>query len=570
MEKTKNAGFEEIRRNVAGIDIAWRADHYVCGPRREDGECEIVSFGTTTFELYRMVSWLKERQVESVAMESTSVYWIPAADLLESNGIEVVLVDPREVRMVPGRKSDIKDCQWLQKLHSCGLLRGAFRPPEAIAAVRSILRERDTLQAMRTQAIQQMQKSLDQMNIRVHHAVSDIDGKTGTSIIQAIVEGERNPLKLAELRDRRCKKSVIEIAAHLTGTWREEHLFNLGQAFKTLRFLDERLAEYDVKVQAMLTSLAEAAGSCDNREQSPPSPPPPLSGKAEYDEKAEAVSASLAGAAGSSDNSEQSPPSPPPPLSGKAEHDEKAEAVSASLAGAAGSSDNSEQSPPSPPLSGKAECDVKRSAIASLAEAAISSDNREQSPPPPPPLPIKKLTAKQQADEAKIDIIQRLMGFDMPGIPGIGYRTATIIITELGTTFDRFPDEKHFASYIGLAPALGKSAGKNISLKKGCQNTSRAGQALRMAASTLYRSETELGAYLRNVARQTDKKTAIKATARRLAHMIFRGVKYGKEYIDSGAEAYEARLRARTVKTVNRLIKSYNINSSEISALTAS
>ena len=153
MEKTRTAVFEEIRRNVAGIDIAWRADHFVCGPRREDGECEIASFGTTTVELHRMVNWLKQRNVESVAMESTSVYWIPATDLLESNGIEVVLVDPRQVRMVPGRKSDVKDCQWLQKLHSCGLLTGAFRPPEAIAAVRSILRERDTLQAMRTQTL---------------------------------------------------------------------------------------------------------------------------------------------------------------------------------------------------------------------------------------------------------------------------------------------------------------------------------------------------------------------------------------------------------------------------------
>jgi DNA-binding protein YbaB len=116
-----------------------------------------------------------------------------------------------EVRIVPGRKSDVKDCQWLQKLHSCGLLRGAFRPPEAVAAVRSILREKENVTAMRTQAIQQMQKSLDQMNIRVHHAVSDIDGKTGTAIVKAIVDGERNPAKLAKLRDIRCKKSEKEI-----------------------------------------------------------------------------------------------------------------------------------------------------------------------------------------------------------------------------------------------------------------------------------------------------------------------------------------------------------------------
>ena len=256
METEKKVVFEEIRRNVAGIDLAWKADNYVCGPRRENGECEIASFGTTTRELHEMLQWLKERNVESVAMESTSVYWIPLTDLLEANGIEVVLVDAREVRMVPGRKSDVKDCQWLQKLHSCGLLRGAFRPPETVASVRSILREKDTVATMRTQAIQQMQKCLDQMNIRVHHAVSDIDGKTGMEIIKAIVEGERNPLKLAALRDKRCKKSVNEIADHLTGTWRDEHLFNLGQAFKTLQFLDERITEYDSKISAMFASLA--------------------------------------------------------------------------------------------------------------------------------------------------------------------------------------------------------------------------------------------------------------------------------------------------------------------------
>jgi transposase len=271
-------------------------------------------------------------------MESTSVYWIPAADVLEANGIEVVLVDAREARMVPGRKSDVQDCQWLQKPRSCGLLRGAFRPPEAVAAVRSILREKETLAAMRTQAVQQMQKSLDQMNIRARHAVSDIDGKTGTAIIKAVVEGERNPVKLAKLRDKRCKQSEKEIAGHLTGTWRDEHLFNLGQAFKTMQFLDERIAEYDVKASQMFASLA-------------------------------------------------------------------------------GSSDN---------------------------------------PPPPPPPPDKKLTAKERADAADKINVRQFMGFDMTVIPGIGYDTATVIASELGTKFDRFPNEHHFASYIGLAPSLGK------------------------------------------------------------------------------------------------------------------
>jgi transposase len=379
-------------------------------------------------------------------MESTSVYWIPTADLLEANGIEVVLVDAREVRMVPGRKSDVKDCQWLQKLHSCGLLHGAFRPPEAVAAVRSILREKENLTAMRTQALQQMQKSLDQMNIRVHHAVSDIDGKTGTEIVKAIIEGERNPARLAKLRDKRCKKSEKEIADHLTGTWRDEHLFNLGQAFKTMQFLDERITEYDRKASEMLAALA------------------------------------------------------------------------------------------------------------------AESDN----PPPQPPRTDVKPKSNDRNNFEGISNIHQFMGFDPTTIPGIGYNTAMIIASELGTNFDSFPDERHFASYIGLAPSLGKSAGKNVRQKKRCRNTSRVGLALRMAASTLYRSQSELGAYFRNVARHSDKKTAIKATARRMAHMIYRGVRYGKEYIDRGAQAYEDRLRERSLKTIKKLIKSYNINSFEL------
>ena len=448
MESKTRTVFTEIRPNVAGIDLACRANHYVCGPRLESGEYEISSFGTTTPELYRMLKWLQDRNVESVAVESTSVYWIPMVDLFESKGLEVVLVDAREVRMVPGRKSDVQDCQWLQKLHSCGLLRGAFRPPEAVAAVRSILREKETQVAMRVQALQQMQKSLDQMNIRVHHAVSDIDGKTGTMIISAIVKGERDPMTLASLRDPRCKKSVKEIAEHLTGTWRDEHLFNLKQAFKTMQFLDERIEEYDSQAALMFKSLAE-------------------------------------------------------------------------------STDQSDGTPPLPPESNK------------------------------------NLSAKERTDYAEKAHLKQIMKFDLTHISGIGYDTAAIIVSELGVNFDCFPTEDHFASYIGLAPSLGKSAGKNVRQKR-YKNTSRAGMALRMAASTLYRSSSELGAFFRNVARRSDRKTAVKATARRMAHMIYRGVKYGKEYIDQGAEAYEARMREKTVNNVKKLIKKFNINMLEI------
>jgi transposase len=448
MEISIESILNEIRSNVAGIDLAGRSEHYVCGPRKEDGPHEIVSFGTTTPELYRMLKWLQERDVISVALESTSVYWIPLYDLFESHGIEVVLVDPREVRMVPGRKSDVKDCQWLQKLHSCGLLRGAYRPCEDVVAIRSILREKETLVRMRVQSIQQMQKSLDQMNIRVHHAVSDIDGATGLAIIESIVKGERNPAVLATLRDRRCKKSVDEIAEHLTGTWRKEHLFNLEQAFKTLKFLDERIAEYDSKVSEMFATLA------NNNDQ---------------------------------------------------------------------------------------------------------SDNQA-----PATLPDRKPTKKKKKNSEGKTVLKKLINFDMTAIPGVDYDTAMVVISELGNKFDSFPNEHHFASYLGLVPSLGKSAGKNVRQKRRCKNTSRAGRAIRMAAASLWRSKSALGAYFRNVARRSDKKTAIMATARRISHMIYRGVKYGKEFIDIGAEAYEVRLREKTVKTIKKLIKSFNINMLEI------
>ena len=156
----KTNRFEEVRRFVAGVDLAGHADHYVCGPRKDDGTHDVEHFGTTTNELLRMAAWMKERKVESAAMESTSVYWIPVYDTLESAGIEVVLVDTRTVKMVPGRKSDVKDCQWLQRLHSCGLLHGAFRPPEKFNAVRSVIRERGNVLQMRTQSIQAAQKAL--------------------------------------------------------------------------------------------------------------------------------------------------------------------------------------------------------------------------------------------------------------------------------------------------------------------------------------------------------------------------------------------------------------------------
>ena len=236
--KSKNVQPESlpvIRANVAGIDIGSR-EHWVCGPALPDGTANVRVFFTTTSSLNELADWLIEQGVESVAMESTSVYWIPVYELLESRGLEVLLVNSRQLSNVPERKTDMHDCQWLRLLHSCGLLRGSFRPNESICQLRSLHRQRGNLVEEGIRAIQWIQKALDQMNVQVHHAVTDITGKTGMRIVRAIVAGERDPMKLAALRDRRCKKSEEQIAEHLTGNlaWRASFQPRIRSAF--LRF----------------------------------------------------------------------------------------------------------------------------------------------------------------------------------------------------------------------------------------------------------------------------------------------------------------------------------------------
>lgn len=212
-------------------------------------------FGTTTDQLNALADWLVEQGVESAAMESTSVYWIPLYELLESRKIQVVLVNARQLHHVPGRKTDFSDCQWLQLLRSCGLLRGSFRPGDAIVRLRALQRQLGNLVAERTRCVQWMQKALDQMNVQLHRAVSDLTGTTGMAIVRAIVAGERNPVTLAVHRDCRCHKSVDEIARYLTGNWREEHLFNLACALKLYDAVEQMIASYDARILQGMQAL---------------------------------------------------------------------------------------------------------------------------------------------------------------------------------------------------------------------------------------------------------------------------------------------------------------------------
>ena len=243
-----------IRPHAAGIDLG-SCEHWVCAPPLADGKPNVRVFSMTTPQLARLADWLQEQGVETVAMESTHVYWIPVYELLESRGLEVLLANARQLRHVPGRKTDMIDCQWLQLLHGCGLLRGSFRPGESITRLRALHWQLGNLTRERTRCVQWMQQALDQMNVQVHRVVSDLTGQTGMAIVRAIAGGERDPLRLAALRGQRCHKSPEQFAAYLTGTWREEHLFNLESALQLYDAVQERIAAYEERLLEEIRAL---------------------------------------------------------------------------------------------------------------------------------------------------------------------------------------------------------------------------------------------------------------------------------------------------------------------------
>lgn len=433
-------GLPVLRRNVAGIDIG-STEHWVCAPTRDGVGREEERFGATTPELERMAAWLRERNVESVAMESTGVYWIAPHEVLESHGFEVLLVSTREVASVPGRpKTDRVDCRWIQRLHSCGLLRGSFRPNEQICMLRTLARDRATLVSEAGDWLRRMQKSLDQMNVRVHRAVADIDGVTGMAIVRAIVHGERDPRQLAKLRDPRCRKSVEEIAEQLTGHWREDHLFSLQQALKMYDAIQERIAEYGREILRKLSEM--------EREDCRGKQPPDLKNK------------------------------------------QKAKAI------------------------------------------------------------------RKRREEPFRQALYRISGVDLTSIDAIGVETVNVVLSEYGTDLSRFPTEKHFVAHMMLAPHRPISGGKPVRKRKKSRGAShRVAAALRMAALSLRHSQTALGAYYRQIARRIDADVAVFATARRLATLIYRMLRWGQPYVDEGAAACEKRYQEARIARLATVAK---------------
>jgi transposase len=432
----ENPGLELVHPNAAGIDIG-NESHFVAVPPARDAEA-VQEFGSWTADLNRMAEWLIACGIDTVAMQSTGVYWFAVYDVLESRGLRVFLVNASHTKNLPGRKTDVQESQWLMKLHTYGLLRNSFRPPEEIRPIRAIWRLRDRHVQDAGRSIQHMQKALTSMNVQLANAISDIGGVSGQAIIRAILGGERDPWKLAALRDPGVKASTEEVARSLEGNWQDDQLFELQQAMDEYDFRQEQLAECDRKLQAYLGKL--------------PTRPMPVT--------------EPGGTA-------------PPPASGK----------------------------------------KKKAKNTKAGNAPKSFD----------------LAAE----------MKRVTGVDAFRIDGVSVMTIQTVVAELGTELQKsWPTEQHFTSWLGLTPKRDVSGGKVIRHARD-KSRNRVAGILRLAATSLLRSDSYLGARYRSLRMRLGSPKAIKAMARYLACIIYRLFTKGQEWVDRGAEQFEQNRQAR-------------------------
>jgi transposase len=423
-----------LNPDAAGLDIG-AEEIWACVPAGRAAQA-VRAFGTFTPDLHALADWLAQCRITTVAMESTGVYWIPIYEVLEARGVEVALVHARHLKHVPGRKSDVQDCQWIQRLHSYGLLTASFRPAEDMRILRTYLRQRAMLLEHRAAHIQHLQKALQQMNVQLAQVVSDIVGTTGLQIIRAIVAGERDPQVLAQLRHGRCQASAAEIAHALSGHYRAEQVFALKQALALYDFYTEQVRECDATIEQHYSTLSPV-----------------------YDEH-----------------------TPPPPLG------------------------------PDPKPN-------------SHAKNAPAFDVR--------------------------GCLYRLLGVDLTAVNGLDESTAQTLLSEIGTDMSRWASEKHFASWLGLAPHNDISGGK-VLRSKPLKVRTRAAQALRLAAQALGRTNTALGVYYRRLRARKGPQQAITATAHKLARIIYHLLKHREPYQPISRTAYEQQLRHRELLLLRR------------------
>jgi transposase len=429
-------GLPELNRNAAGIDVG-NAEHYVAVPAGRDPE-SVRSFGSFTADLHRMALWLKACGIKTVVMQATGVYWVALYQILEDNGFQVNVVNARHTKTLPGRKTDVLECQWLQKLHTFGLLNNSFRPTEEIRILRTYLRQRENLVAAASKCVQHMQKTLTQMNVQLANVISDISGATGMAILRAIVAGERDPDKLASRKDGRIRATREQIAQSLEGDWREELLFVLQQSLELYDTYLRKIAACDQRIEVHLKTMQSKPGT--------------------------------------------------------------------------------------------------------------------NQPPPPQAPQLRKHGARFNLRGH----LQRIAGVDLTKIDGLEVQTVQTILSEVGVDMSRWNTEKSFASWLGLCPDNRVSGGKV--LKRGTrQVVNRAATALRLAAWSLIRSQSALGANFRRLRSRLGAPKAITAMAHKLARLIYRMLKFGADYIDKGMEAYESRYQQQKMKWLTKQAAALNL-----------
>lgn len=437
--KTKaewDEGLPALNRNAAGIDVG-NAEHYAAVPAGRDPE-PVRTFGSFTADLHRMAHWLKTCGIETVVMQATGVYWIALFQILESYGFQVNVVNARHTKTLPGRKTDVLECQWLQKLHTFGLLNNSFRPAEEIQVMRTYLRQRENLVAASSTCIQHMQKTLTQMNVQLANVISDISGVTGMAILRAIVAGERDTVKLSTLKHNRVRASREEIAQSLEGNWREELLFVLEQSLELYDLYIRKIAVCDQRIEQHLKTMT------------------------------------------------------------------------------------------------------------SKLEPGHSPDPASLSSP------------KQQPRFTLKDQLCRITGVDLTRVAGLEVQTVQTIISEVGVDMSRWKTEKQFASWLGLCPDNRISGGRI--LKSGTRHVvNRAATALRLAAWSLIRSQSALGANFRRLRSKLGAPKAITAMAHKLARLIYRMMKFGTEYVEKGMTAYKSKYRDQQMKWLTKQAASLNL-----------
>jgi transposase len=435
------AGLEALHQHAAGIDVG-SAEHYAAVPVGRDPH-PVQTFGSFTADLHRLAKWLKACRIETVVMQATGVYWIALYEVLESYGLQVNVVNAKYTKTLPGRKTDVLECQWLPKLHTFGLLNNSFRPPEEIRVLRTYLRQRENLVAAAGTCIQQMQKVLTEMNVQLANVISDLSGITGMAILAAILEGERDPQQLAALAHPRIQASRKEIAQSLEGHWREDLLFVLQQVYDLYFTYLQNITVCDQRIEAHLKTMG-------------------------------------------------------------------------------------------------AKVDV-------VAQPLAEARRKDR-------LPHRKHLPQFDLREE----LYRITGVDLTRIDGIQVQTAQVIISEVGIDMTRWPTEHHFASWLGLTPNNQITGGKVI--RRGTKKVhNRAATALRLAAQTLHRSKSYLGAKYRRLRARLGAPKAITALAHHLARLIYRLIRFGIEYHDKGMEHYERKYRETQMKWLQKQATQLNM-----------